>query len=766
MSGRIHYPPVYLGIFLLLMTAVAAAMFAVAPPLPATLYTFIAGLIYAAGLHACRRYGDDYGAQLQQFATGGAVVALGLVIVGTSLSGVETGLILMLLALQAGRNLVLSTRRDLNFACLISLVLLLYAAGKAMAASFVVFIVLYALAGMFTFMSDHIDARLGLAQGGDRELLARRMNLPARGFGLALLTLSLAFLIYLLVPRPPSPGLQAFPASSSWDYDNRHWEAEARTQRRDGRGTEGDGYGEVNSSRRQLTEASPGQKVTAADYAGFKSRFDISRRGDLDVRPDGVVLNLQTDNPLYVRGKVFDSFDGRIWEHSGVGAGKTYDRQGRFSFGNRPKPGDVRQVFTVRQDLPPFIFAAYRPVLVSFPGSVIEADASLALRAPDRLRKGTVYSVASRLQEVDQHPCSGADNGDDVGRTPDNRYLALYDGISDRLRALAAEVTVGAADDLGRAKAVEAWLRGNYAYTLATVGVKWSGNPVEQFLFELKAGHCELFASSMVVMLRTLNIPARLVTGFYVNRYNPVTGYYEVMLSDGHAWVEAYLEHHGWVTFEPTSSFHLPRQRPKLFVAAGLVRYLGDRAEDLIRKDRESWWAKLLQGIMLALFKLWQFIKLISALLVMRCLLLWRWFMGGGWLAILLLFSATVSGWYLWQYLEPVWRLARLRRAVGGESGRFVALCYREMERHFRRRGKPRLPSVTPLEYEQLLCRRFPELAGQVALITRYFQQAAYGPEPLGPADAMRTLEAFTAIHGWRGPGATGRSSRPPPRNG
>ena len=754
MSGRIHYPPVYLGIFLLLATSVSAAMFAAAPPLQAALYTLLCGGIYAAGLHACRRYGDDQGAQLPQLAN--VVAGLSLVVfLGTlSLSGVELGLVLMLLTLQAGRNLVLNTRRDLNFACLISLVLLLYGAGRTMDASFMIFIVLYALSGMFTFMADHLDARLVHAHGGDRELLTKRMNLPVKGVGLALLTLALAFVIYLLVPRPPSPGLKAFPSSSSWNYDNSRWEAEARTQNRDGKGSDGTGYGESPPDRRQLSEASRGQDITAADYGGFKSRFDISELGDLDVRPDAVVLNLQTDGPLYVRGKVFDSFDGRCWEESRVGAAKLYDRQGRFSLGSKPKPGDVRQVFTVRQDLPPFIFTAYRPVLVSFPGSAIEADAALALRAPDRLRKGTVYSVASRLREVDKHPCSGADSGDDVGRTPDNRYLALYDGMSDRLRALAVEVTRGEVDDLGRAKALESWLRDNYAYTLATVGVKWSGNPVEQFLFEMKAGHCELFASSMVVMLRSLNIPARLVTGFYVHRYNPVTGYYEVMLSDGHAWVEAYLEPHGWVTFEPTSSFQLPERNRKLFVAAGLVRYLGDRTEELIRKDRQSWWAKLLQGVMLALFKLWQFIKMAAALVMLRCLLLVKWLMAGGWLIVVLLVAAVVSGWYLWQLLEPRWRLARLRRAMAGEPGKFLFLCYREMERHFARRGEARPPHLTPLEYEQLLCRRFPELDEQVALITRHFQQAAYGPDLPGPAEAHGALEAFTAIQGWRGPGS------------
>jgi len=753
-SGRIHYLPVYPGIFLLLMTAAGAAIFAVAPPPQATLYTFITGLIYAAGLYACRRYGDELEAQLQQLAHGCAVLALGLLFVGIARSGLETGLILMLLALQAGRNLVLATRRDLNFACLISLVLLLYGAGKALDASFIVFIVLYALAGMFTFMADHLDARLGHAQAGDLELLTRRMNLPVKGFALALLTLALAFVVYLVVPRPPSPRIHGFPAFSSWNYDNRRWQAEAER----GRGESGDRRAE-GAQRRSQQLAEEGLSASPADYSGFRDRFSIASGSRVATLPDALVLSVQTDAPLNVRGKVFDTFDGRIWENSGAGAGKVYDRQGRFTFADEVKPGDLRQVFTVRQELPPFIFAAYRPVLVSFPGTVLEADTALGLRAPDRLHKGTVYSVASRLQTVAKHPCSGADSGDDSGLTPDRRYLALYEGMSQRLPALAAAVTGEAGNKLAKAMALEQWLRDNYAYTKVTMGVKWKGNPVEQFLFELKAGHCELFASSMVVMLRTLDIPARLVTGFAVQRFNPFTGYYEVMASDGHAWVEAYLEPHGWVTFEPTSAFKLPEAESKQFVAASLFRYLGDRLEDLVRKDRESWWAKLLQGIMLALFKLWQFIKVAAALVMLRCLLLVHWFKAGGWLIITLLVATLVSAWYLWQYLEPAWRLARLRRSVGGETGRFVILCYREMERHFRRRGEARLPHLTPLEYQAVLAGRFPVLAAEISLITRYFQQAHYGPEPVGAEQAREALAAFTAIQRWR---ERGGSMTPP----
>ena len=755
MTERIQYPPVYLGLFFLLVTAVAAGMSAIAPPVQATLYTLFWGAVYGAGLYCCRRFGECKEEQFRQLANGSAVLALVLFLGGLTLSGLETGLILSLLTIQAGRNLALATRRDLNFACLISLVLLLYAAGKAMEGFFVIFLILYALAGMFTFMADHIDARLSHAHGGDRELLTRRMNLPVKGIGMALLTLALAFGIYLLVPRPPSPRVQAFPSSSNWNYDNRHWQEEAQLPRPDGQGKDGQGEGESDfSRRRELARAEQGQMVSASDYGGFRNKFDVAEIGESPPPPNTILLYLQTENPLYVRGKVFDSFDGRIWEDSGYSAEKRYNPEGRFLLGDKPRKSDTLQVFNVRQDLPPFIFAAYRPTLVSFPGSVIETDEALTLRAPDRLRQGTVYSVASHLEEVDQHPCSGAlTAGAEKGAT-DGRYVALYPGVSQRLRDLALEVTKEAGDNLQRAKAVEEYLRRNFAYTLDTVGIQWSGNPVEQFLFDLKTGHCELFASSMVIMLRSLGIPARLATGFHVNHYNPVTGYYEIRQSDGHAWVEAYLEPHGWVTFEPTSGFQLPKRSERLFVATGLVRYLGDRIENLIRENRESLWVKLLMMIWPILLKLWAAVLMCRAIFLRLSLMLWEWFtLGGGWLTTMLSVAAVVVGWYLWRLLEPAWRLARLRGMTKKDPQGFLVLCYREMERHFTLRGTARAPHLTPLEYQLLLAGRFLPLIEQIDTITRLFRQAAYGPVPLTLAEAEEALGAFAEIQRWKEPG-------------
>ena len=86
--------------------------------------------------------------------------------------------------------------------------------------------------------------------------------------------------------------------------------------------------------------------------------------------------------------------------------------------------------------------------------------------------------------------------------------------------------------------------------------MKASGpDPVADFLFNVKAGHCEYFATAMAVMLRTRGVVARVVNGFLPGEYNEAAGAYTVRQSDAHSWVEVYFpETRSWVTFDPTPS--------------------------------------------------------------------------------------------------------------------------------------------------------------------------------------------------------------------
>jgi transglutaminase-like putative cysteine protease len=131
-----------------------------------------------------------------------------------------------------------------------------------------------------------------------------------------------------------------------------------------------------------------------------------------------------------------------------------------------------------------------------------------------------------------------------------DRYLQLP-RVDPRIVDLARRVAGPAESNYARARAIESFLKDSYGYTLELPGVE-ATDPLAYFLFERKKGHCEYFASSMTVMLRTMGIPARVVNGFRGGEYNDLTGSYIVRERDAHSWVEAYFPEFGWVAFDPT----------------------------------------------------------------------------------------------------------------------------------------------------------------------------------------------------------------------
>src|SRR4029077_481192 len=130
---------------------------------------------------------------------------------------------------------------------------------------------------------------------------------------------------------------------------------------------------------------------------------------------------------------------------------------------------------------------------------------------------------------------------------PDARYLQIDAALPPRVRELAESVTARANDATSKALALEHHLRTNYAYSYATIIPYQHRTPLDWFLFENRKGHCEFFASALVVLLREIGIPARLATGYSLGERNPLTGFHEVRVLDGHAWVEAWLPPRGWV---------------------------------------------------------------------------------------------------------------------------------------------------------------------------------------------------------------------------
>ena len=142
----------------------------------------------------------------------------------------------------------------------------------------------------------------------------------------------------------------------------------------------------------------------------------------------------------------------------------------------------------------------------------------------------------------------------------ENRTLPTT--VPQRVRDLAQEITKDKDSVYDKAKAIELYFKnGEYTYDKLNVGTPAEDQDyVDQFLFETKRGYCDNFSTAMIVMLRSVDIPARWVKGFAPGTYqqkDPETGLEEYLVTnnEAHSWVEVYLPQVGWVQFEPTIGF-------------------------------------------------------------------------------------------------------------------------------------------------------------------------------------------------------------------
>jgi transglutaminase-like putative cysteine protease len=284
-------------------------------------------------------------------------------------------------------------------------------------------------------------------------------------------------------------------------------------------------------------------------------------------------------------------------------------------------------------------------------------------------------------------------------------YLALPSGLSQRVVELAREVTAEAETPYARALALEAYLR-SFPYDLEVVKPPEGQDVVDYFVFDLQRGYCDYFASAMVVMARSVSIPARLAVGYAMGRYDFQQGAYVVTEKDAHAWPELYFSDYGWIPFEPTSGLGpLERAEEEESEFSSLA---------LPSLPERPWWVR------------WQ----VEARLVW---LRWRWWALAG-VAGLVLVGA---GWRAWR-----------RRLTGLSGEEQVALSYARLREMASRLGMPVHPWDTPAEFtaamERELVRRRPRmtwlrktvrtgvdqtLAG-VFLVTKVYEQVSYAPTP------------------------------------
>jgi hypothetical protein len=312
---------------------------------------------------------------------------------------------------------------------------------------------------------------------------------------------------------------------------------------------------------------------------GFSDNVTLGAIGQLK-RSDEIVMHVRVEDAsgasmagLRWRGVALDQFTGRAWIKS-IDASRFEDKTDERGFFKLGTTVDVArlttQTFFLEPIDTPVLFGAPRILAVQgrLPFVRIDSEGSIQTRPHDDEK--VVYKVYSDIAA----PGVTVLRSDPLDYlVPAARYLQLPGDLDPRIAALAKSVTAQSGSRTGydRAQAIESYLRDSYEYSL---DLKAGGpDPLSDFLFHVRSGHCEYFSTAMAVMLRTEGIASRVVNGFLPGEYNEAAGAYTVRQSDAHSWVEVYFpQTNSWVTFDPTPpAGRTPRVRTGL--AAQLSKY-------------------------------------------------------------------------------------------------------------------------------------------------------------------------------------------------
>ena len=415
----------------------------------------------------------------------------------------------------------------------------------------------------------------------------------------------------------------------------------------------------------------PGQSF---GYFGFAEELDTAVRG----RPDNsLVMRVRAEQADFWKGQTFDHWDGRRWTSSD-------DRIRRIDSETLPinipptptdvgaQGGQLVQTYYLVRPGPNLIFAAHAPDQVYFGDRQLFQLPDGTLRAGVELSSSTVYTVISvRPPSTPEILRQSSSLQIQPPRAITQRYLQVPEDTPARVVELARTVTADAPTAYDKVRALEAWMGANTTYTLDIPPLPRGADAVDQYLFEDKQGFCEQIGTALVVMLRSLGVPARLAVGYAAGTRNPFTGMYEVRASDAHSWAEVWFPGVGWQGFDPTAEVPLAGDPGPQSAASGLAQYL-----DLSMPDLPDWVGP-------AVF----------------------------WFAV----SASGAGLAVWAAMG-----ARRKRRLARR--RWVTRFLDRVETEGRARGRPRAPDQSAPEYIRLLGRsvlRDPRLDSVAKVVER-----------------------------------------------
>ncbi len=271
-----------------------------------------------------------------------------------------------------------------------------------------------------------------------------------------------------------------------------------------------------------------------------------------------VLVPRQLSNP-YWQAVVWQAYDDRGWH-----VAEEDDVVLRFPDDGvlNPPFASARQVITqtVINYLPnsallygaPEVIGSDRQMFITLAKSERGDDLITAVRSRFVLRPGDRYLVVSNVSVADAQ--SLRETSTVYPTWVSERYLQLADNVTPDLRNLAAELTDSYNNSYDKALAIQGYLRETIRYNDQIQAPPDGVDPIHYVLFVSQEGYCNYYAGAMTLMLRSVGIPARIVSGYAQGQFDEASQSYRVRASNAHTWVEVYFPDYGWIQFEPTAS--------------------------------------------------------------------------------------------------------------------------------------------------------------------------------------------------------------------
>ena len=483
---------------------------------------------------------------------------------------------------------------------------------------------------------------------------------------------------------------------------------------------------------------------------GFNDRVQLGSIGQIQ-QSNSVVMHIQIDGDhsgrfdRNWRGVALNLFDGRIWTNSQEKQVLAASPDGLFSF-SKPDPKENLNTIHYRVLMEPIgvnvFFLAAVPHSLRGNYTLIAIDSGAALFDLDLEHPVSGYEATSRI--TNPEPKLLRTSTESYPAPILLNYLQLPP-LDPRIPQLAQQIAASADNNYDKATAIESYLRTHFQYTLQLPRTI-QHDPLANFLFERKQGHCEYFASSMALMLRTLRIPSRMVNGFRTGEFNDLTSQYLVRASDAHSWVEAYFPGYGWVSFDPTpagpgtehgrwSRMMMYWDAMQSFWREWIINFDTSHQQSLgqgaVRNSRQLFeqarnWARRSYLALLGTAKHLQKKTLDSPV---------RWSIVGLVVSVPLLLLLNL------RRLLEAFRTKRIA-AHPEKSPRLAAsIWYERMIRLVERRGWRKSPAQTPAEF--VICIKDVSIRDSVERFTRHYEGARFGDSA---QDAGRLPELFDEI--------------------